>query len=78
MSKQQQAQPEQAELIKISEFRRRVWGENGTPLTAQAIRRYLHTRRLPGKRVFRTWYVDWTTYQRLNSNPLIDKVRGAR
>jgi len=38
----------QRELINIGEFQRRVWGENGTPLTAQAISSSVAT--CPGSR----------------------------
>lgn len=62
------------ELIKISEFQRRKWGENGTPLRAQAIRNYLRDRKLPGERIGNIWYVDWAAYQRTTGNALVDMV----
>lgn len=62
------------ELIKISEFQRRKWGENGTPLCSQAIRNYLRNRKLPGERVGNIWYVDWAAYQRTTGNKLVDMV----
>lgn len=62
------------ELIKISEFQRRKWGENGTPLCSQAIRNYLRDRKLPGERIGNIWYVDWAAYQRTTGNALIDMV----
>lgn len=34
------------ELIKISEFQRRRWGENGTPPCPQAIRNYIRNGQL--------------------------------
>lgn len=62
------------ELIKISEFQRRKWGENGTPLCSQAIRNYLRNRKLPGERIGKVWYVDWSAYQRTTGNALDDMV----
>lgn len=62
------------ELIKISEFQRRKWGENGTPLCSQAIRNHLRNRKIPGERVGNIWYVDWAAYQRLTGNNLVDMV----
>jgi len=62
------------ELIKISEFQRRKWGENGTPLYSQAIRNYLRDRKIPGERIGKIWYVDWAAYQRLTGNSLVDIV----
>ncbi|MBA1243422.1 hypothetical protein [Pseudomonas japonica] len=62
------------ELIKISEFQRRKWGENGTPLCSQAIRNYLRDRKLPGERIGNIWYVDWLAYQRITGSSLVDMV----
>lgn len=62
------------ELIKISEYQRRVWGENGTPLTSQAIRNYLRDGKLPGEQIGRMWYVDWTAHQKSNKNELVEMV----
>ncbi|WEZ90395.1 hypothetical protein P3R38_09080 [Pseudomonas sp. NyZ480] len=62
------------ELIKISEFQRRKWGENGTPLCSQAIRNYLRNRKIPGERIGNIWYVDWAAYQRTTGNSLVDMV----
>ncbi|MDD2063018.1 hypothetical protein ACF8R4_07955 [Pseudomonas sp. FYR_2] len=62
------------ELIKISEFQRRKWGENGTPLCSQAIRNYLRNRKIPGERIGNIWYVDWAAYQRSTGNSLVDMV----
>jgi len=62
------------ELIKISEFQRRKWGDNGTPLCSQSIRNYLRNRKLPGERIGKIWYVDWAAYQRTTGNALVDMV----
>lgn len=62
------------ELIKIREFQRRVWGENGTPLTRQTIRNQLQHGVLPGAQIGRLWFVDWTAYQRMTGNTLADRV----
>lgn len=66
------------ELIKISEYQRRVWGENGTPLTAQAIRNQIRDGKLPGQQVGKLWFVDWTAHQKSGKNSLVEMVlRGA-
>lgn len=62
------------ELIKISEFQRRVWGEGGTPLTPQAIRNQIRNEDLPGEQIGKLWYVDWTAYSRRTGNALVDAV----
>lgn len=62
------------ELIRITEFQRRVWGEHGTPLTSQAIRNQLRRDDLPGEQVGRLWFVDWRAYQRQTGDDLIDRV----
>ncbi|MFZ3203993.1 MAG: hypothetical protein WA161_08975 [Pseudomonas sp.] len=62
------------ELIKISEFQRRKWGENGTPMCSQAIRNHLRNRAIPGEKIGRTWYVDWNGYERLSQNLLVNMV----
>ena len=64
----------QRELINIAEFQRRVWGENGPPLTAQAIRNQLKRGDLPGQQVGKLWFVDWTAYQRQTGDELVDAV----
>ena len=62
------------ELIKISEFKRRVWGERGTPLTSQAIRNQIVNDVLPGEQIGKLWYVDWTAYSHSTGNNLVDAV----
>lgn len=62
------------ELIKIREFQRRVWGENGTPLCAQAIRNQIRNDALPGEQVGKLWFIDWTAYSRRTGNDLVDAV----
>jgi hypothetical protein len=62
------------ELIKISEFQRRVWGEGGTPLTPQAIRDQLRNDILPGKQIGKLWFVDWAAYSRMTGFHLVDAV----
>lgn len=52
------------ELIKISEFQRRRWGENGTPMCSQAIRNQIRNGVLPGEQIGKLWYVDWTAFSR--------------
>lgn len=62
------------ELIKISEFRRRRWGDNGTPMCSQAIRNHLRNGDLPGEQIGKLWYVDWTAFSRSNGNDLVAMV----
>lgn len=62
------------ELIKISEFQRRRWGPNGTPLCAQAIRMHLRNGILPGEQIGKLWYVDWTAFTGAGSNDLVAMV----
>ncbi|MFC0708671.1 MULTISPECIES: hypothetical protein [Azotobacter group] len=52
------------ELIKISEFQRRRWGDNGTPMCSQAIRNQIRNGVLPGEQIGKLWYVDWTAFSR--------------
>ena len=58
------------ELIKIREFRRRRWGENGTPPCSQAIRNYIRNGQLPGEQIGKLWYIDWAAYTKSNGNDL--------
>ena len=39
------------ELIKISEFQRRRWGDNGTPMCSQAIRNKIRNGDSPGEQI---------------------------
>jgi hypothetical protein len=66
------------ELISIKEFQRRVWGENGTPLSRQSIRNHLLNCKLPGRQVVGNWYVDWSEYQAQNADDLVEKVLAGR
>lgn len=62
------------EFIRISEFQQRVWGENGTPLTSQAIRNQIKNDDIPGKQMGKLWFVDWAAYSRTTGNSLVDAV----
>ena len=62
------------ELIKISEFQRRKWGPNGTPLCPQAIRNHIRNGTIPGERIGKLWYIDWQAYQQAESNDLVAMV----
>lgn len=66
------------ELISIKEFQRRVWGENGTPLSRQSIRNHLVNCKLPGMQVLGNWYVDWNEYQAQNMDYFVEKVLAGR
>ena len=59
------------ELIKISEYQRRRWGENGTPLCSQAIRNYIRNGKLPGEQIGGLWYVDWAALTCSQGNELV-------
>lgn len=62
------------ELISIKEFQKRVWGENGTPLSRQSIRNHLLNCKLPGKQVVGNWYVDWNQYQLQTADMFVEQV----
>lgn len=62
------------ELIKVSEFQRRRWGESGTPLCSQAIRNQIKNGVIPGEQIGKLWYVDWTAFSRSGSNDLVAMV----
>lgn len=62
------------ELINIREFKRRVWGENGTPPTDLTIRNHLINSTFPGKKIGKIWYVDWTVYNSMTGRSLVDNV----
>jgi hypothetical protein len=62
------------ELIKISEFQRRRWGENGTPQCPQAIRNHIRNGQVPGEQIGKLWYVDWTAFSRSEGNDLVAMV----
>ena len=66
------------ELIKISVFQVRVWGENGTPLCANAIREQIKKGELPGKQLGKLYFVDWTRYRQQTGNTLVDQVLNKR
>ncbi|SDS18903.1 hypothetical protein SAMN05216421_1067 [Halopseudomonas xinjiangensis] len=67
-----------SELIKISVYQRRVWGENGTPQCANAIREQIKRGDLPGKQIGKLFYIDWTRYQQQTGNSLVDRVLNKR
>lgn len=62
------------ERIRISEFQRRVWGAEGTPLCSQAIRNKIRSGEIPGEKIGKLWFVDWAAYQRLTGDELVDRV----
>lgn len=63
-----------AELIKIREFQRRRWGENGTPMCSQAIRNHIRNGAIPGEQIGKLWYVDWSAYTKSQGNDLVAMV----
>ena len=62
------------ELIKISEFQRRHWGDNGTPPCSQAIRNHIRNGKLPGEQIGKLWYVDWAVFTKSAGNDLVAMV----
>jgi len=62
------------ELIKISEFQRWRWGENGTPQCPQAIRNHIRNGIVPGEQIWKLWYVDWTAFSKSEGNDLVAMV----
>lgn len=62
------------ELIKISEFQRRRWGECGTPPCPQAIRNQIKNGRIPGEQIGKLWYVNWSVFKTAASNDLVSMV----
>lgn len=66
------------DLIKITEFQRRVWGAQGTPLCANAIREQIKQGKLPGKQIGKLYYVNWTLYRKQTGNSLVDQVLNRR
>ncbi|MBV4459210.1 hypothetical protein KVG96_14725 [Pseudomonas sp. COR58] len=62
------------ELIKISEFQRRHWGDRGTPPCSQAIRNYIRNGQVPGEQIGKLWYVDWIAFTRTHGNELVAMV----
>mgnify|MGYP001587227431 CR=1 FL=1 len=64
----------QRELIKISEFQKRRWGNNGTPPCSQAIRNYIRNGIIQGEQIGKLWYIDWTNYSKSAGNALVSMV----
>jgi len=62
------------DMIKISVFQQRVWGEHGTPAGANTIREQIKRGDLPGKQIGKLYYVNWTLYRKQTGNPLVDQV----
>lgn len=62
------------ELIKISEFQRRRWGDNGTPPCSQAIRNHIKNGRIKGEQIGKLWYVDWNIFKHISNNDLVAMV----
>lgn len=66
------------ELIKIAEFQKRVWGPEGTPITANAIRGQIKRGELPGQQIGKLYFVDWSLYRQQTGNSLVDQVLNRR
>ena len=62
--------------IKVAEFLRRVYGANGTPPTAQTIRRHCQMGLIPADQIGGLWFIDWTAYQAQTGDNLVDNVMG--
>jgi len=66
------------DLIKITTFQQRVWGAQGTPLCANAIREQIKRGELPGRQIGKLYFVNWTLYRKQTGNPLVDQVLNRR
>ncbi len=72
------SKPQKAELIKISEFQRRVFGDQGTPPCSQTIRRQIVSGMIPGKLIVGLWFIAWVAYQSQTGDSLVDNVLNFR
>lgn len=64
-------------LIKVSEFIRRVYGEeDSTPPTPQTITRSCRLGELPATQKGKLWYIDWDIYKNQTGDDLVDRVLG--
>ena len=61
-------------LIKVSEFIKRVYGEDGTPPFPQTITRNCRKGLLPAVQKGKLWYIDWHAYQSQTGDDLVDRV----
>lgn len=63
-------------LIKVSEFIKRVYGNNvdATPPTPQTITRYCRNGELPAEQKGKLWYIKWDVYQQQTGDNLVDSV----
>tara|TARA_R110000850_G_scaffold275207_1_gene414115 strand:- start:5516 stop:5689 length:174 start_codon:yes stop_codon:yes gene_type:complete len=55
-----------------------VWGAQGTPLCANAIREQIKRGDLPGQQIGKLYFVNWTLYRKQTGNPLVDQVLNRR
>ena len=62
------------EYIRISEFQRRAFGDNGTPWAAWTIRKKIMNGDLPGKQIGKLYFVDWPAYCAMTGDALVDRV----
>ncbi len=61
-------------LINISEYKKRRWGENGTPPTNQSIRNMILRGEIPAEKIGRDWYINWSIIEKQTGNNLVDRV----
>ncbi|WP_407410050.1 hypothetical protein [Acinetobacter sp.] len=61
-------------LIKVSEFIKRVYGEDGTPPARQTITRWCIDGQLPAHKRGKLWFIDWNAYQKQTGDNLVDRV----
>jgi hypothetical protein len=65
-------------LIKVSEFIKRVYGDQGsTPPARQTIVRQCRLGLLPAEQKGKLWYIQWNIYQKQTGDDLVDKVLGS-
>jgi len=64
-------------LVKVSEFIKRVYGDQGSPPARQTIVRQCKLGKLPAEQKGNLWYIKWDIYQKQTGDDLVDKVLGS-
>ncbi|AYA04598.1 hypothetical protein BEN74_18615 [Acinetobacter sp. WCHAc010034] len=64
-------------LVKVSEFIKRVYGDQGSQPARQTIVRQCKLGKLPAEQKGNLWYIKWDIYQKQTGDDLVDKVLGS-